>query len=99
MRNSELMKLKEERKVATQLWDDHTQQYKSRKQKIKEIVDNHSEGIQILRIMSNDVLTLDVFNTLMEAKAYIGDTVSCAKQVQAVYTRIAKRDGATSSAS
>ena len=44
--------------------------------------------------MSNDVLTLDVFNALMEAKAYVGDTVMCAKQVQAVYMRLAKRDWA-----
>ncbi|KAF9206595.1 hypothetical protein BGZ59_011601, partial [Podila verticillata] len=62
----------------------------SRKQQIKEIVDKHSEGIQILEYVANDVLTPDLFNALMEDQAYIGNTAVCAKKVQAVYMSLMK---------
>ncbi|KAG0030392.1 hypothetical protein BGZ81_002730 [Podila clonocystis] len=83
-RRKEHKKLKEDLEVAKIFRDTHALQNESKKQQIKEIVDNHSEGIQILGFVSNEVLAPDVFNALMEDKAYIGDTAVCAKKVQAV---------------
>ncbi|KAG0017205.1 hypothetical protein BGZ82_000818 [Podila clonocystis] len=96
-RRKEHKKLKEELEVAKTFRDTHALQNESKKQQITEIVDNHSEGIQILGYVSNEVLAPDVFNALMEAQAYLGDTALCAKKVQAVYMSLmgvkpAKRD-------
>ncbi|KAF9336613.1 hypothetical protein BG006_008077, partial [Podila minutissima] len=65
-------------------------QNEANKAKIKEIVKNHSEGIQILGFVANEYLTPEIFKALMLAKAYMGDTAQCAKKVQAVYMSLAK---------
>ncbi|KAG0030394.1 hypothetical protein BGZ81_002732 [Podila clonocystis] len=90
-RRKEHKKLKEDLEVAKMFRDTHALQNESKKQQIKEIVDNHSEGIQILGFVSNEVLAPDVFDALVEARAYIGDTAVCVKQVEAVYMHLAKR--------
>ncbi|KAG0329637.1 hypothetical protein BG000_012022 [Podila horticola] len=88
-------KLTKELDEAKMFRDSHALQNESKKQQIKEIVANHSEGIQILGFVSNEVLAPKVFNALMEAEAYIGDTAVCAKKVQGVYMRLAKESTAT----
>ncbi|KAG0028727.1 hypothetical protein BGZ82_008276 [Podila clonocystis] len=90
-RRKEHKKLKEELEVATKFRDTHALHNESKKQQIKEIVDNHSEGIQILGFVYSEVLVPQVFSALMEARAYIGDTAVCVKQVEAVYMLLAKR--------
>lgn len=72
--------------------DHHARQNERMKEQIKEIVANHSEGIQILGLVANEYLTPEIFTALMTAKAYIGDTAVCAKKVQEVYKAIAKQN-------
>ncbi|KAF9322445.1 hypothetical protein BG006_002392, partial [Podila minutissima] len=92
----ELEKLKEELVEAKMLRDSHAAKNESKKQQIKEIVNNHSEGIQILGFVENEVLAPKVFNALMEAEAYIGDTAVCAKKVEKVYMELAKQESTAS---
>ncbi|KAF9297618.1 hypothetical protein BGZ74_009744, partial [Mortierella antarctica] len=88
----ELDKLTVELEETRKFRDSHALQKESKKQKIKEIVSNHREGIQILGFVANEVLAPNVFNALMEAEAYIGDTAVCAKKVEKVYMELAKQD-------
>lgn len=68
----------------------HALRNERKKQQIKEIIANHSEGIQILGFVLNEVLSPEVFNALMEQEAYIGDNAVCAVKVQSVYMTLAK---------
>ncbi|KAF9372765.1 hypothetical protein CPB97_001018 [Podila verticillata] len=94
----ERLDLKQKLAVAIEYRRSHSEANESRKQQIKEIVDNHSEGIQILGYVANDVLTPDLFNALMGDEAYIGDTAVCSKKVQMVYMRLAKEVNAAAAA-
>ncbi|KAG0076370.1 hypothetical protein BGZ93_001784 [Podila epicladia] len=95
----EYEKLTLELEEAKKLRDSHALKNESKKQQIKEIVNNHSEGIQILGFVSNEVLAPNVFNALMEVEAYIGDTAVCAKKVEKVYMDLAKLEPTANSGS
>ncbi|KAG0363627.1 hypothetical protein BG005_009978 [Podila minutissima] len=84
----ELNRLIVELEEARKFRDSHALQKESKKQQIKEIVNNHSEDIQILAFVANEVVAPKVFNALMLAEAYIGDTVVCAKKVEKVYIEL-----------
>ncbi|KAG0336594.1 hypothetical protein BG004_007970 [Podila humilis] len=78
----------EARQLAIQDRDSFSVLNESRKQKIKVIVDNHREGIEILSFVVNDVMAPEVFDALMKAEAYTGDVAVCSKKVQQVYMRL-----------
>ncbi|KAF9319195.1 hypothetical protein BG003_009653 [Podila horticola] len=89
-RREERLRLESELKVTVQHRNHHARQNERMKEQIKEIVENHSEGIQILGFVANEYLTPEIFKALMDAEAYIGDTAKCAKKVQDVYKVLAK---------
>jgi len=91
-KSEERRRLEIELHVTIRHRDHHARQNERMKEQIKEIVANHSEGIQILGLVANEYLTPEIFAALMTAKAYIGDTAVCAKKVQEVYKAIAKQN-------
>ncbi|KAG0342243.1 hypothetical protein BG005_002773 [Podila minutissima] len=88
-RREERMRLLSELQVTVQHRNQHASQNGANMAKIKRIVKNHSEGIQILGFVANEYLTPEIFQALMIAEAYMGDTAQCAKKVQAVYMSLA----------
>lgn len=62
------------------------------KEQIRGIVENHGEGIQILRLVANKYLMPENFKALMDANAYTGNTAMCAKKVQEVYKALVKQN-------
>lgn len=49
---------------------------------------NHISGRKIFRFVVNDVLEREVFDTLVEADAYVGSIAECTEKVEAVYLRL-----------
>lgn len=78
------MECKKKHKGAIEFRDRHTLENESKKWRIREIVNNHHEGIQNLEFVVNDILEPEVFNALMAKEAYTSDTAECAKTVQVV---------------
>ncbi|KAF9414633.1 hypothetical protein BGZ94_000330 [Podila epigama] len=91
-RKAELANLEEKRRISQVRRDEHAIQHRDKKEQIRDIVDNHADGIQILKYVTNEVISPDVFAALMNAKAYMGNTALCARQVQAVYTELARME-------
>ncbi|KAG0345999.1 hypothetical protein BG004_002650 [Podila humilis] len=91
-KRQELVKLEEDLELAKHHRDVFDMQNGGRKERIKAIVDSHREGIEILRFVSNKVLSPLVFEALMDANAYKGDPAQCSKNVEKVYMRLAKED-------
>lgn len=60
-------------------------------QEIKDLFDDLAEKVRVLRFLVNDFLMPEVFEALMDAKVYIGDTAQCLKKAREVYTKLAKR--------
>ncbi|KAF9279851.1 hypothetical protein BGZ74_002730, partial [Mortierella antarctica] len=81
LRRNEQVKLEERLQVATDFPDNHALKNEAKKQQIKEIC----ERIQIQDIVRKDYLAPEVFDKLILAEAYKGDTAVCAKKVLHVY--------------
>ncbi|KAG0340809.1 hypothetical protein BG005_003132, partial [Podila minutissima] len=96
MKQMELDILTVELVEAKKLRDSHAAENESKKQPIKEIVNHHHEGMPILGFVTNEALAPNVFNALMVAEAYIGDTAVCVKKVQAVYMKLAQIESTSS---
>src|SRR5687768_13112536 len=78
---NEHVKLEERLQVATNFPDNHALKNEAKKQQIKEI----RERLQIQDIVRKDYLAPEVFDKLILAEAYKGDTAVCAKKVLQVY--------------
>ncbi|KAF9370387.1 hypothetical protein CPC16_003741 [Podila verticillata] len=94
-KREEHRRLVSELQVTIRHRDHHARQNERMKEQIKEIVASHSEGIQILGLVTNEYLTPKIFADLMAAEAYMGDTAKCAMKVQGVYKEIAKQNQKT----
>ncbi|KAF9384416.1 hypothetical protein CPB97_005696 [Podila verticillata] len=88
----ECKRLQRELQVSIEHHNHHAQQSEGMKEQIRGIVENHGEGIQILRLVANKYLTPENFKALMDANAYTGNTAMCAKKVQEVYKALAKQN-------
>lgn len=87
----EITRLDYELKIAKRDLLMQTEQTERIRQEIgKDILENHAKGLRILEFVANEVHCSDVFNELVDNKAYIGDAAVCARKVQGVYMKLGR---------
>ncbi|KAF9359680.1 hypothetical protein BGX26_011720 [Mortierella sp. AD094] len=79
--------------IAVARRDDHAKIHEGERMRIQKIVDDHNRVIRLLGRVSNEILTPDIFQALIEARAYIGTLSECARAVEGVYHRMLKING------
>ncbi|KAF9105381.1 hypothetical protein BGX27_009654 [Mortierella sp. AM989] len=76
------LELEDKMKVGVAKRDDYAKLHEQQRMEIQAIVEDHKMVIRLLGHVSNEILSPDVFQELIEAKAYVGTLSECAKAVE-----------------